>query len=162
MGSGCTWRELIYSYVGDPKLFNCGTATSNEYPGDDKDNVPQLKSQFGMNAFASGKADGAFVNPSSCCFFADAGDTAEGGIVLSDTAPAKSGATAAFVLKDSTIKFADNFVSGIKSSNGVHARHGERDNVAFADGHVEAMRVTAIPTYTETSYDSTFWNPSKQ
>ncbi|HOG51240.1 MAG TPA: DUF1559 domain-containing protein, partial [Lentisphaeria bacterium] len=60
------WAELIYSYVGDIKTYNCGSASSNKYLG-----APKVNMHYGMNYNCRNKADGAFVSPSNCMFFTE-------------------------------------------------------------------------------------------
>lgn len=132
------WPELLYPYVGDIKVFNCGSASSNKYVGE-----PRNYLHYGMNTNCVSKADGAFTSPSNCMFFTEPydGSTADTYIINGDNYVAK-------ITKPST---AANQV-------GIYGRHSESVNVCYADGHVSFIKQNAIPAYA--SANSKFWVPS--
>ena len=146
---GVTWRELMYSYVGDVKSYDCGSATSNKYGADilkDATEWAAKKNQghYGMNQNCSNKADGSYQNPSSCAFFADAGEANGdavrlGGIGTSGTgANPKSGTTT--------------------TASGIHARHSDNVNICYADGHCGQLKRTGMPQYVNSG--SKLWVPT--
>ena len=143
-----TWRELMYSYVGDVKSYDCGSATSNKYGADilaaDRaaDAVEVRRGHYGMNDLVSNKADGSYQNPSSCMFFTDAGEANDYAYVLG-----KNGDTAYTKL-----------TSASTTSSGIHSRHSDNANVCYADGHVASVKRTAIPSRNATA--SKFWLPT--
>ena len=143
-----TWRELMYSYVGDVKSYDCGSATSNKYgadilKADRAADAAELKlGHYGMNDLASGKADGSYQNPSSCMFFADAGEANAYAYVLG-----KNGDTAYTKLTSTST-----------TSSGIHSRHSDSANICFADGHCASLKRTAIPSRNATA--SKLWLPT--
>ena len=152
-----TWRELMYSYVGDTKTYDCGSATSNKYAADILKGTGTdvgtaggafvQRGQYGMNFYCSNKADGSYQNPSSCAYFTDAGE-ANGtayvlGFVIAEDGTVTSGYT--------------KLASASTTGSGIHSRHSDSANVCFADGHVGSVKRTAIPS---SSADSKFWTPT--
>lgn len=140
---GVTWRELMYSYVGDVKSYDCGSATSNKYGADILKDWANKKNEghYGMNENCSNKADGSYQNPSSCAFFADAGEA--------NTAAVRLGGAANSVnIKSATTT----------TSSGIHARHSDNVNICYADGHCGALKRTGVPTYTNSN--SKLWIPT--
>lgn len=143
--SAITWRELMYSYVGDTKIYDCGSVTSNKYSGDILKSADTWKTQahygsYGMNQNCSGKSDGSFKNPSSCAYIVDAGEANANAYILggvSNQANPKAATTT--------------------SSSGIHARHGDMANICYADGHCEAKRRNGIPQYKNA--DTKLWVP---
>ena len=144
-----SWREYLYANVGDIKTFNCGAATSNKYEGDFKAN-----GHYGMNPKCHNKADGTFVNPSSCAFFVDAGETAVNAVALATgTALAKGTAYNA-----SSLTLYSKVEAGKSTSaTGIYSRHGNQANVCYADGHCAAVKDTSIPSASDSSK---FWAPA--
>ena len=145
-GKGVTWRELMYSYVGDVKSYDCGSATSNKY-GADILTAWATKShygQYGMNEKCSNKADGSYQNPSSCAYFVDAGEASTEAFKLY-TQPTSGDPTA--YEKRSTAS---------TTATGIHSRHSGNANVCYGDGHVGSVKMTAIPSESDTSK---FWKP---
>ena len=134
-GNAIYWMELIYSYVGDIKTYNCGSASSNKYTG-----APRKYLHYGMNANCANKADGAFVSPSNCMFFTEPYD----------------GSTTDTYLIDVYTKVAKP--SSAAASLEIYGRHSEGVNVCFADGHVGYVKQNAIPDYATTN--SKFWWPT--
>lgn len=134
-GNAIYWMELLYPYVGDIKIYNCGSASSNKYTG-----APRKYLHYGMNNNCISKADGAFVSPSACMFF---------------TEPYDGSITDTYVI--------DVYAKTTKPNTAaahleIYGRHSESVNVAFADGHVGFAKQNSIPGYTTTS--SKFWVPS--
>ena len=156
-GTSCstpTWRELMYSYVGDVKSYDCGSATSNKYGADILKDYANKKyhSQYGMNYYCSNKADGSYQNPSSCAYFTDAGEAAANGYILgftvtSHTSYTDANCTAGYSKQGSTTT----------TSTGIHSRHSDNANVCYADGHCASVKRTAIPG---SSVNSRFWRPN--
>ena len=134
-GKAIYWMELIYSYVGDIKTYNCGSASSNKYVG-----VPRKYLHYGMNANCANKADGAFVSPSNCMFFTEPYDGATTDTYLIDTYTKVTKPTTA------------------AASCEIYGRHSEGVNVCYADGHVGYVKQSAIPSYATT--ESKFWWPT--
>ncbi|OQC15509.1 MAG: putative major pilin subunit [Lentisphaerae bacterium ADurb.Bin082] len=129
------WAELIYSYVGDIKTYNCGSASSNKYLGEPKGNM-----HYGMNYNCRNKADGAFVSPSNCMFFTEPYD----------------GATVSTYVIDNYGKTTEPSTASPQLF--IYGRHSEGVNVCYADGHVGYVKQNAIPSYVTT--DSKFWWPT--
>ena len=148
--SAPSWRELIYGNVGDVKTFNCGSALSNKYEG----TAVLVKGHYGMNLAAHCKADGTFINPSSCAFFMDAGSDAGNSFALATST--QMTATGAY---DATnyVGFAKVNAGKTTASTAIHARHADSANVCFADGHCAAVKDAGIPAYTTSSK---FWGPT--
>ncbi len=154
--SNPTWREYLYANVGDIKTFNCGAATSNKYEG-----APMVTGHYGMNGNCHNKADGSFVNPSSCAFFADAGEEAPNAFVLSKhKLIADASTTYANVSLPSAEKDVYEKVAAGKSdkTTGIYSRHGNQANICYADGHCASVKDTSIPTFSLSS--SKFWAPA--
>ena len=149
-GSYPTWREYLYSSIGDVKPLNCGSATANKYDG-----AILMKGHYGMNVKCHGKADGVFVNPSSCAFFMDAGDNAANAFALLTGSGLTTGA--AYAAANVSGGYAKVAPGATTSSTAIHARHGNQANVCFGDGHVQAVKDNAIPSYADASR---FWGPS--
>ncbi len=148
--SAPTWRELIYSGVGDVKTYNCGSALSNKYTG----SAVLVKGHYGMNLAVHCKADGTFINPSSCAFFIDAGSDAGNSFALAtSTQMTVSGAYDA----TNYVGFAKVNAGKTTASTASHARHADSANTCFADGHVQAVKDAGIPAY---STSSKFWGPT--
>ena len=139
---GVTWRELMYSYVGDVKTYDCGSATSNKYGANILSSWAANKNfgHYGMNENCSNKADGSYQNPSSCAFFADAGEANANAVRLGAVANQANpkGATTT-------------------TASGIHARHSDNVNFCFADGHCAALKRTGVPQYKNS--DSKLWVP---
>ena len=156
-GTNCTnptWRELMYSYVGDVKSYDCGSATSNKYGADVVKDFANKRTvgHYGMNYYASNKADGSYQNPSSCMFFTDAGEANGTGYILG------------FALTTATAITNDNVTGGYSklsaastTASGIHSRHSDNANVCYADGHCASVKRTAIPS---SGTDSKFWYPT--
>ncbi|MBR4674376.1 MAG: DUF1559 domain-containing protein [Victivallales bacterium] len=147
--SAPSWREYLYANVGDVKTFNCGAATSNKYDG-----AVLVTGHYGMNMKCHNKADGTFVNPSSCAFFVDAGEAAANAFALATSN--KMTAAGAYDAADFS-GYSKVTAGGTTSSKAIYARHGNQANVCFADGHCQAVKDTSIPTYGDSSK---FWMPS--
>ena len=144
-----TWREYLYANVGDVKTFNCGAATSNKYDG-----AVLASGHYGMNAKCHNKADGTFVNPSSCAFFVDAGEAAANAVILNTNTTAITGKAYA---APSDGWFSKVTAGGTTNAKAIYARHGNQANVCYGDGHVQAAKDTSIPAYSATSK---FWEPT--
>ena len=147
-----TWRELIYSGVGDVKTYNCGSALSNKYTG----SAVLVKGHYGMNYAAHCKADGSFINPSNCAFFMDAGSDAPNAFILNTVEKMKVGDNYVASLTDTF--FTKVNAGKTTASTAIHARHADSANVCYADGHVQAVKDAGIPTYNATG--SKFWGPT--
>ena len=154
--SNPTWREYLYANVGDVKTYNCGSATSNKYDG-----TVILTGHYGMNGNCHGKADGLFANPSTIAFFADAGDSAPNAFVLSNHklfADASTTYSGISLPSSESAIYAKVAAGGSTNTSGIHSRHGNQANVCYADGHVQAVKDTSIPTFSLSS--SKFWVPA--
>lgn len=129
------WAELIHPYVGDIKIYNCGSASSNKYVG-----KPKVNMHYGMNYNCRNKADGAFVNPSSCMFFTEPydGTTTETYVISLYSKVNKPNTDDAYLR--------------------VYGRHSESVNVCYVDGHVGSVKQSAVPNFSSTS--SKFWVPT--
>jgi len=148
--SAVTWRELMYSYVGDVKSYDCGSATSNKYGADILETEALWKERahlghYGMNRNCSSKADGSYQNPSACAFFADAGEAHADAYILGGFTQNPAGGTTT-------------------TSSGIHARHSDNLNVCYADGHCGSVKRTGIPQYRDRDGDddtknSKMWHP---
>ena len=154
-----TWREFIYSYVGDVKSYDCGSATSNKYGADivpgsstytnTADEVVTGKGSYGMNPLCSDEADGLYQNPSACAFFVDAGEQ--------NAAAYKLGITIGETYSGWTKLAASTATT---ATSGIHARHSDNANVCYADGHVGQAKKVAIPNVVGTKNgNSKFWAP---
>ena len=148
-----TWRELICSYVGDYKVFNCGAGTTHEY-GTSSNAVPTTPtdidlatqySHYGMNNLCHNQADGSFSAPSSCAFFIDCGDNVAGAMNMTK---------------------ADTYTTALTTNNTtngsrLHFRHADGVNVCYADGHAGFVKYTAMPLSNATVQASKdFWWPN--
>lgn len=149
-GSYPTWREYLYASIGDVKPLNCGSATSNKYDG-----AILMKGHYGMNTKCHAKSDGAFVNPSSVAFFADAGDNAANAFALLTGSGLTTGT--AYSTANLSGGYAKVASGATTASTAIHARHGNTANVCYGDGHVQAVKDTSIPSYSDASK---FWGPS--
>ena len=149
------WRELMYSYVGDVKSYDCGSATSNKYGADILKGTGTdvgtaggefvKRGHYGMNYYCSNKADGSYQNPSSCAYFADAGEANATAFILG------------FAFNDDgTLKSGYSKVTTTTTASGIHARHSGNLNVCYADGHCASVKLTAVPTSGDSSR---FWKP---
>ncbi|MBO4513757.1 MAG: DUF1559 domain-containing protein [Victivallales bacterium] len=148
-----TWRELMYSYVGDVKSYDCGSATSNKYGADILKNTDTWKANahvghYGMNRNCSNKADGSYQNPSSCAFFADAGEANSAAYILGDYST------------DAVTTGVAHFAASTSSTtgSGIHARHSDNLNLCYADGHCGQLKRTSIPKYRNNN--SKLWVPT--
>ena len=154
--SNPTWREYLYANVGDVKTYNCGAATSNKYDG-----TVILTGHYGMNPNCHNKADGTFVNPSSCAFFVDAGEAAKNAFILSSyqiLADASTTYAGANMPSSESDVYAKVAAGKSTSSSGIYSRHGNQANVCYADGHCAAVKDTSIPSFKLSS--SKFWVPA--
>ena len=108
-----------------------------------------------------GKADGLFANPSTTAFFADAGDSAPNAFVLSNHklfADASTSYSGISLPSSESAIYAKVAAGGSTNTSGIHSRHGNQANVCYADGHVQAVKDTSIPTFSLSS--SKFWCPA--
>ena len=144
-----TWREYLYANVGDIKTFNCGAATSNKYEG-------KLLStgHYGMNVKCHNKADGLFVNPSSCAFFVDAGETAAAAVILSTGTAINA---SAFNVSNVSNLYSKVTAGNSNANCAIFSRHGSQANVCYADGHCASVKDTSIPSASDSSK---FWAPA--
>ncbi|MBR6373423.1 MAG: hypothetical protein IKS20_09605, partial [Victivallales bacterium] len=123
----------------------CGSATSNKYGADILKDWANKKNEghYGMNENCSNKADGSYQNPSSCAFFADAGEAHADAVRLGGIGTDGKGA---------------NPKAGTTTTaSGIHARHSDNVNFCFADGHCGALKRTGVPQYVNA--DSKLWVP---
>ena len=151
-----TWRESIYSFIGDVKTYNCGSSTGTKYAG-----TPMLTGDYGMNPNCSGKADTLFVSPSSVCLFADAAASSANAVVLvadndDVTAAALGTAYSAGPTVYATATAANWTEAGANS--GMSIRHSESTNVTHYDGHVSTYKLANLAKFGATD---SFWDPSK-
>jgi prepilin-type N-terminal cleavage/methylation domain-containing protein/prepilin-type processing-associated H-X9-DG protein len=151
---GFTWREFIYSFIGDVKTYNCGSATANKYEG-----TAMLTGSYGMNPNCSGKADTLFVSPSSVCLFADAAASSAAAVVLvknAGTAPTLGTAyTGAPTIYDNAT--AANWTEA-GTNSGMSIRHSDSTNVTHYDGHVATYKVANLAKF---GASDSFWDPTK-
>ena len=148
-----SWRGAIYSFVGDVKIYNCGSATGDKYTG-----TFNSKAQIGMNGINSGKADTLFASPSSTAIFMDACDTANGGLGLTTATLTETAYTPTTTSGSENIpKFP---TAKDKTDGGIHFRHSEAVNVTLYDGHVESVKFSNMPAVSMGSGSSypSFWN----
>ena len=145
---GGSWRELIYQYAGDGKMFDCGSATSNKYG-----NAYSATGHYGMNPLKidtkGAIADTSFTNPSSLAIYMDCGDTGSNGIFLG---LAEGGAGTTVV---SGIWAGSE--SSTTSSSKIHTRHSDSVNVTYGDGHAGSVKLKNIPI---SQANSAFWDPT--
>jgi prepilin-type N-terminal cleavage/methylation domain-containing protein/prepilin-type processing-associated H-X9-DG protein len=129
-----TWRELIYSYVGDIKNYNCPSASKNIYKGAPND---KLQGHYTFNNGCLNIADSAYVRPSETALILEC--------------PDDIGSTQPTYYVDGYTK-----TSAPTTSMRIYGRHNGHVNVTFADGHVGSVKQIGIPSYSATA--SRFWS----
>ena len=153
-----TWRELSWQNVNDIKIYDCGSATSNKYPGHSNAStspaVTQGSGQYGMNTYGGNcVADTSYTNPSAFAMVMDCGDSFANGIFLGNgsvgTAPtAKS------------ITWTKATTNNTTASSMLHARHSDNINVCYGDGHAASKKIIAVPACSDSTTNSAFWAPT--
>ena len=156
-----SWRELVYTYVGDHGPFNCGSATSNKYVfGKETSATFSTIGHYGMNPTGiEGKdkavADTSYTNPSSFALLMDCGDTHATGIYLGEASGNK------ITVSGTTRSIASTIWAGTETSTAsaspVHTRHSDSVNVTYGDGHAGSVKLKNIP---KTQENSAFWDPT--
>ncbi|BDI28341.1 hypothetical protein CCAX7_003920 [Capsulimonas corticalis] len=151
------WGQVIQSYIKSKQVFKCpdDSGTSTSFSSDDPNYGPRFHNSYAINydAMQTGYENiglplASFNAPAGTVYIVDKGQTSM------NTAPFVTPNTA---VKDGCLFFADpvggttnqfdksgNMSGGDGNWCAPLARHTDLANVAFVDGHVKAMRLSAF------------------